>query len=580
MTFLKHDPSTFAAAAATGFAAVHHDLVKPVSGGVVRAKRSAAGEVAVVIGGGSGHYPAFAGLVGPGLAHGAVLGNIFASPSSHQVENVARVAEQGRGVLLSYGNYAGDTLQFDAAAARLEQSGVPVRTVRVTDDIYSAPVEERERRRGIAGDLVVFKIAGAAAARGDDLEQVNEVASRANENTRTIGVAFTGCTLPGSETPLFEVPEGRMAVGLGIHGEPGLDEVDVPTPQGLAELFVSRLLAEVPDGGDATGRRAVAIINGLGAFKLDEMFVVYGEVKRLLDEAGVNLVDVKVGEFCTSFEMAGVSLTLFWVDDELQELWLAPADSPEYCVGGGSVVELVDVDVEQRQSQVGQETDTAAASPESQALAADLVEVLQTISATIDTHMEELGRIDSIAGDGDHGIGMHNGAAAAVVKARDSVADGVGAGSLLRKAGDAWSDGAGGTSGALWSQMLTELAGAIGDTDRPSGQVVRDGVRAAADAVMSQGGAKVGDKTMVDALAPFADELNADPDQPFTAAWASAVAAAQRGADSTVGMLPGLGRARSHGEKARDIADPGAVSFALIVAAIEPHINDFFNDKD
>ena len=249
MTFLVHDPSTFAIAAADGFAAVHSDTVQRVNGGVVCRTRSHKDRVALVIGGGSGHYPAFAGLVGPGLAHGAVLGNIFASPSSHQVENVARIAEQGRGVLFDYGNYAGDVLQFDAAALRLDQAGIPVRTVVVTDDIYSAPVEEKERRRGIAGDLVVFKVAGAAAARGDDLNKVYEMASRANEATRSMGVAFSGCTLPGSDEPLFKVPKGRMAVGLGIHGEPGLDEVAVPTAEGLAELFVSKLLEEVPGGG-------------------------------------------------------------------------------------------------------------------------------------------------------------------------------------------------------------------------------------------------------------------------------------------------------------------------------------------
>ena len=333
MTFLVHDPSTFAIAAADGFAAVHSDTVQRVNGGVVCRTRSHKDRVALVIGGGSGHYPAFAGLVGPGLAHGAVLGNIFASPSSHQVENVARIAEQGRGVLLSYGNYAGDVLQFDAAALRLDQAGIPVRTVVVTDDIYSAPVEEKERRRGIAGDLVVFKVAGAAAARGDDLNKVYEMASRANEATRSMGVAFSGCTLPGSDEPLFKVPKGRMAVGLGIHGEPGLDEVAVPTAEGLAELFVSKLLEEVPGGENPRGRRVVVIINGLGAFKLDEMFAVYGEVSKKLNSVGLDVADIKVGEFCTSFEMAGVSMTLFWLDDELERLWLASSQSPEYSVG-------------------------------------------------------------------------------------------------------------------------------------------------------------------------------------------------------------------------------------------------------
>ena len=570
MTFLKHDPSTFATAAASGFADVHAELVHVVDGGVVRATRSSQDEVALVIGGGSGHYPAFAGLVGPGLAHGAVLGNIFASPSAHQVEKVSRMVHQGRGVLLSYGNYAGDVLQFDAAAERLSADGIRVKSVRVTDDISSAPLEEKNRRRGIAGDLVVFKVAGAAAARGDDLDTVFEIASRANDHTRSLGVAFTGCTLPGADEPLFTVPAGRMAVGLGIHGEPGLDEVEVPTPAGLAEMLVSRLLSEVPGGGTHAGRRVVVVVNGLGAVKADELYVVYGEIKQQLEAAGVVIADAKVGEFCTSFEMAGLSLTLAWLDDELEELWLAPAHSAEYSVGdtnmGTVAVDTVEL--------VTPETplSTGEASEESRAFAARIADALATVAATVDGHMEELGKIDAVAGDGDHGIGMHNGARGAAAAASSAADQGAGAGTLLRRAGEAWSDSAGGTSGALWGMMLTTLGDAFGDSDTFGLEALRRGVRAATDKVMTHGGAKVGDKTMVDALSPFADAITCAEEDDIASVWRLAVDAAQRGAESTRGMLPGLGRARSHGERARDVPDPGAISFALIVAALQQHL--------
>ena len=569
MTFLVHDPSTFAASAGAGFALVHADVVHTVAGGVVCTTRGADDQVAVVIGGGSGHYPAFAGLVGPGLAHGAVLGNIFASPSSLQVESVAKVAEQGRGVLLCYGNYAGDVLQFDGGAARLEAAGIPVRTVRVTDDMYSAPVAEKQKRRGIAGDLAVIKVAGAAAAAGYDLEAVYGLALRANEFTRTLGVAFTGCQLPGSDGPLFEVPKGRMAVGLGIHGESGLAEVDVPTPEGLAELFVSTLLGEIPGGGDPAGRRVVVIVNGLGAFKFDEMYVVYGEVRKKLDAAGVVVADSKVGEFCTSFEMAGVSLTLFWLDDELEELWFAAASSPEFVVGAAATgLQALDAD----RYALG-EFDRgvlAEASQESLDFAPVMVAAIETVRATIDENVQELGRIDAIAGDGDHGIGMQNGAHAAVRAARAAVEAGAGAGTVLSRAGDAWSAEAGGTSGALWGLMLNTLGGVIGDSEMPSGRSIREGVRAACDALMARGGAKVGDKTMVDAISPFADEINREGAASIADSWKAAAEAAQRGAEATKAMLPGLGRARSHGEKAVGVPDPGAVSFSLIVAALEP----------
>ena len=254
MTRLFNDPDDFLDELVEGFVAASGRWVRAVPGGVVRSTRSPEPTVAVVIGGGSGHYPAFAGLVGPGLAHGAAMGNLFASPSTQRAYSVAKAADQGRGVLFSYGNYAGDVLNFDAAQDQLRGEGIDCRTVLVTDDIWSAKPDEVEKRRGIAGDLTVFKIACAAAEEGSSLDEVERVARLANDRTRSFGVAFAGCTLPGAAEPLFTVPEGRMAVGLGIHGEPGIDETDVPTADELAELFVSRLLDEVPAGVDAGGR--------------------------------------------------------------------------------------------------------------------------------------------------------------------------------------------------------------------------------------------------------------------------------------------------------------------------------------
>jgi dihydroxyacetone kinase len=339
MTRLYNDPSHFADEAIDGFVAANRESVGRVAGGVLRAVGSPVGQVAVVIGGGSGHYPAFAGLVGPGMAAGAALGNVFASPSTNQIVSVAKAAQRGGGVLFTYGNYAGDVLNFSAAQDRLREDGVACESVPVTDDISSASVAERRKRRGIASDLAVFKIAGAAAAEGWSLADVAGAARRANDRTRTLGVAFTGCTLPGAEAPLFTVPEGRMAVGLGIHGEPGLDEADVPTANGLAGLLVQRLLQELPsEVASAEGQRVVVILNGLGSVKYDELFVVYREADRLLRGSGITVVDCEVGEICTSFDMAGVSLTLVWLDEELERLWLEPAETPAFRRGAVAII--------------------------------------------------------------------------------------------------------------------------------------------------------------------------------------------------------------------------------------------------
>ena len=334
MTRLFNAPADFADELIDGFVAAKARWVLAVPGGVVRATEAAEPTVALVIGGGSGHYPAFGGLVGHGIAHGAAMGNLFASPSAQQVHAVARAADMGRGVLLAYGNYAGDVLHFDRAQDRLRAEGTPCRTVVVTDDISSASVAEQEKRRGIAGDLAVFKTAGAAAEAGYDLDGVERIAVLANSRTRSFGVAFSGCTLPGAAEPLFTVPDGRMALGLGIHGEPGIGETDVPTADGLAALFVEQLLAEVPEGvGEVRGARVVPILNGLGSVKYEELFVVYRSIVTRLEAEGLVIVEPEVGELVTSFDMAGASLTLLWLDDELERFWSASADTPAYTKG-------------------------------------------------------------------------------------------------------------------------------------------------------------------------------------------------------------------------------------------------------
>src|SRR5690606_20654243 len=200
-------------------------------------------------------------------------------------------------------------------------------------DISSAPASEKHKRRGVAGDLVVFKVAGAAAEAGLDLDAVEAAALHANDRTRTLGVGFGGCTLPGAAEPLFTVPEGRMAIGLGIHGEPGIEEIDMPSAADLGRIFIEKLLDEIPDGVRLPGARVVPILNGLGTVKYEELFVVYRTVHALLEQAGAVVVAPEVGEFCTSFDMAGASLTLLWLDDDLERLWLAPCDTPAYRKG-------------------------------------------------------------------------------------------------------------------------------------------------------------------------------------------------------------------------------------------------------
>jgi D-erythrulose 4-kinase len=568
MTRLFNEPAAFADEMIEGFVASHGRWVRRVSGGVARSTRSTPGSVALVIGGGSGHYPAFGGLVGQGLAHGAAMGNLFASPSAQQVYNVAEAADNGGGVLLGYGNYAGDVLHFTQAREKLRTEGIDCRSIAVTDDISSAPPSERTNRRGIAGDLTVFKVAAAASEAGYTMDEVVQIAERANHRTRSFGVAFTGCTLPGAEQPLFTVPEGRMAVGMGIHGEPGIGETDIPTADQLAELMVTKLLAEIPEGIDTNKRsRVVPILNGLGSVKYEELFVVYRRVAQLLAEAGLEAVDPQVGELVTSFDMAGTSLTLFWLDEELEQLWLAPADAPAFRRGAITAQALDTSDVD---GLADVERSIPAATAESRAAAVRVLAALGAAKDVVDDTADELGRIDAIAGDGDHGIGMERGVRAAVEAAADAVERGAGAATTLHFAGDAWADKAGGTSGALWGMALRAVGDSLGNANAPDGGAVATGVADAAAAIMNFGKAKVGDKTLVDVLVPFRDALEAgvQDGRSLTDAWGTAVVAAQQAAEATANLLPLMGRARPHAGKSLGTPDAGAVSMALIVKAI------------
>ncbi|MEK0100262.1 dihydroxyacetone kinase family protein, partial [Streptomyces sp. A475] len=460
-------------------------------------------------------------------------------------------------------------LHFGQAAERLNAEGIATRTFAVTDDLSSAAPDEAHKRRGIAGDLPVFKAAAAAAEQGLPLDEVARVAACANARTRSFGIAFSGCTLPGADHPLFTVPEDRMAVGLGIHGEPGIGEAAVPTADEAAELLVSTLLKELPDGVTAPdGQRAAVILNGLGSVKYEELFVVYRRVARLLADAGVRTVDPEVGELVTSFDMAGISLTLTWLDDTLEALWTAPADTPAY--RKGSVPEAVAAEEDEASYETGSGPEPYAASDDSRKAAATALDALGRIKETVDAHADELGRIDAVAGDGDHGIGMQRGSSAAyeaALRARDS---GAGAQSLLTAAGDAWADRAGGTSGALWGIILRAVADTLGDTERPTPTTLAHGVRQASDSVRRTGGAEVGDKTMVDVLVPFAEALvqRVGEGAELVTAWAAAADVAGLAARDTARLVPRVGRARPHAEKSLGTPDAGAHSLALIVRAV------------
>lgn len=574
MTRLYDDPHNFTEDMLEGFLDLHRDLVTGAPGGVVRASETRSGKVAVVVGGGSGHYPAFCGVVGQGFADGAVVGNIFTSPSTRDAYSVGKEAASDAGVLFLTGNYAGDVMNFTLAQQRLSSEGIETRCVFVTDDVASAAVSELEKRRGIAGDFVVFKVAGAAAEEGYDLDEVERVAQWANERTRTMGVAFAGCTLPGADAPLFTVPDGKMGVGLGIHGEPGISEDGMPRAADLASQLVDAVLAEKPS---ASGGRVTAVLNGLGTTKYEELFVVWRSVARLLADHGLEVVAPEVGELVTSLDMAGCSLTMVFLDEELERLWLAPAVTPAY--RRGEVPRSGELRVRPNRK-TAQEADvtTTTASTASQACARTVLSGLEAIAVALSDAEEELGRIDAIAGDGDHGRGMVKGVSAAVECARAAVARESGARSVLAAAGEAWAAKAGGTSGVLWGAMIGALGESLGDTSERNATVgdVAAALSAGLAALQRLGKAQVGDKTMVDAIVPFTEAFGerATAGDSVPEAWDFAANAARTAAAATAELRPRLGRARPLAERSIGTPDAGATSFALCVDAVLSVLRD------
>ena len=275
------------------------------------------GKVGLVIGGGSGHEPTFLGLVGKGLADAAAIGNVFASPPPQPAVDAAIAANGGAGVLFMYGNYAGDVMNFDMACELLEMEGIEVRTVLTTDDVASAPLAEKEKRRGVAGNLFIFKAAGAAADLMMSLDEVERVARHANARTYTMGVALSACSLPHTRKFNFELPAGEMEIGMGIHGEPGVRRGPLRTANEVADEIMDTLFSEMPM---ERGGRVAVLVNSLGSTPIMELYILFARVSERLGNAGLAIHRSWVGPYCTSLDMAGASITLMHLDDELEAL--------------------------------------------------------------------------------------------------------------------------------------------------------------------------------------------------------------------------------------------------------------------
>ncbi|MHB1289937.1 dihydroxyacetone kinase subunit DhaK [Georgenia sp.] len=328
MRKIINTPEKFVDEFVEGILLAHPDLVKTPGEDIrvlVRADAPLPGRVGIVTGGGSGHLPLFKGYVGKGLCSGVAIGNVFSSPSSEQIFQATKAVDGGAGVLYLYGNYGGDVLNFDLAGDLAELVGIETKTVLGRDDVASQPNERKHERRGVAGIFFAYKAAGAAAERGDSLEEVAAIAEDVVEHTVTMGVGLAPTILPTTGKPSFELPDGEMEIGIGIHGEPGSRRGPLETADEIADHVIPALVGDL---GLTEGARVAVLVNGLGATPLEELYLLYRRTHQILGEMGIDIVRNYVGEYATSLEMAGASMSLLELDDTLLELLNAPALSP------------------------------------------------------------------------------------------------------------------------------------------------------------------------------------------------------------------------------------------------------------
>lgn len=283
------------------------------------------GKVGIATGGGSGHLPTFLGFVGDGMLDGAAVGGVFQSPSAEQIYQVTKHIDQGAGVLYIYGNYSGDIINFDMAAELADFDGIAVKQVVANDDVASSVVGEEHKRRGVAGIFFIYKTAGAAAAKGLSLDEVTRLADKARLRTRTMGVALSSCVVPEIGHATFSIGEDEMEIGMGIHGEPGIRRKTLAPADAVIDELMERIFAEQDYKQDDT---VAVLVNGLGGTPLEELYILFRRVSLLLEARGVTAKHVWVGEFATSMEMAGASISILHLDEELDRLVAAPANTP------------------------------------------------------------------------------------------------------------------------------------------------------------------------------------------------------------------------------------------------------------
>ncbi|MGE7132945.1 dihydroxyacetone kinase subunit DhaK [Lysinibacillus xylanilyticus] len=574
MKKIMNQPETLVMEMCNGMVMAHPELELLKTYKVIKKKEMNENKVTLISGGGSGHEPAHAGLVGKGMLDAAVCGDVFASPSQIQVYQAIKATASKKGTLLIIKNYSGDIMNFKNGAQLASEDGIQVEYVRVDDDIAVEDSLYTVGRRGVAGVVLVHKIAGAAAEEGMDLMQVKAVTEKAAANVRTIGLALTSCTVPASGSPTFKLGEDEMEYGVGIHGEPGRKREKMMTADELAFRMTNDLMKDL--GLDEDAEIAV-LINGFGGTPLQELYLFNNAVTRELSKRNIRINRTFVGNYMTSIDMAGISLTVMKLDDELKTLLSKECNTPAFKVDGpAESVEYVDINDHEEEKQVFFETETE----EEHAIIKNEVITLNNMIYLVDKMSEIIIKnevpfceLDTHAGDGDFGMSVAKGFKQ-LKRGWSSILnqEHLNIGTFLDACSMIIMEHCGGASGPIWGGAFRAASKAVEEKMELTVGEFAEMLQATLKGIQSVGersfgrGAEVGDKTLVDALVPCVNAWleSAAAGTDIKTAFENGAEAAVKGAEYTKDIVARMGRAGAVGERSLGYPDAGAYALGVI----------------
>jgi len=577
MKKLMNEPETLVREMCNGLVLAHPELDFNSKYKVISKKEINQNKVTLISGGGSGHEPAHAGFVGSGMLDAAVCGDVFASPSQIQVYQAIRSSASKKGTLLIIKNYSGDIMNFKNAAHLASEDGLQVDYVKVDDDIAVEDSLYTVGRRGVAGTVLVHKVAGAAAEAGLSLSEVKEAAQHAIDHVRSIGFAFTSCTVPAKGSPTFHIEDHEMEYGVGIHGEPGIRRETAVTADELAQRMVTSLLDNLQMNNSAEQEVAV-LINGFGGTPLQELYLLNNSVIRELTTRNKRVFKAFVGNYMTSIDMAGASVTIMKLDDTLKKWLSAPCDTPALSVKGPfepvKYVEIIQEEKPEGKASYTNNTDAAASEIKNNQLSLqNIVFLVDQMSEVIIENEVPFCELDSHAGDGDFGMSVAKGFKQLKEEWDEIINHHLSdIGDFLDACSMIIMEHCGGASGPIWGSAFRAASKSAGQKQELSVQEVADMMQAVVKGIQDTGersfgrGAVVGDKTLIDALVPFADawSQSAEQGEEMKQAATKAAEAAVLGAQKTADIVARMGRAGTVGERSIGYPDAGAHALGVI----------------